>query len=417
MHPSLERAHHLGPDLIALRRELHRVPELDRHLPETQRLVLDALEGLDLEVTTGTALSSVTAVIRGGAHDGTGPVVLLRGDMDALPVSEETGLPFASERPGRMHACGHDLHVTALVGAARLLCERRDELAGDVVLMWQPAEETTAGALAMIEEGLLDAAGRPTDAAYCLHVMSSGRPRGTWFSRPGPLWGASDEFVVRVVGVGGHGSAPHMTRDPIPVACEMVTALQTLVTRRVDINDPVVVTVGKFASGTKENIFPDEAVFEATIRSFSKANRELLEGAVRRLLEGIADAHDLKAEIEWTPGYPVTVNDAEEYALARETLTDLFGEDRYVEEQFADPGTEDFSYVLERVPGTYVSISACATDDPATAPDNHSARAVFDDSVLPDCAAFLAEVATRRINRGASAVSGTRAASRGGSPT
>jgi amidohydrolase len=399
MHPVLERASAIGPDLIALRRELHRVPELDRDLPKTQRLVLDALEGLDLEVTTGEALSSVTAVIRGGAHDGTGPVVLLRGDMDALPVTEETGLEFVSEHPGQMHACGHDLHVASLVGAARLLSERREELAGDVVLMWQPAEETTAGALAMIEEGVLDAAGRPADAAYCLHVMSSGRPRGTWFSRPGPLWGASDEFIVRVVGVGGHGSAPHMTRDPIPVACEMVTALQTLVTRRVDINDPVVLTVGKFAAGTKENIIPDEAVFEATIRSFSKANRDLLAGAVPRLLEGLADAHGLKAEIEWTPGYPVTVNDADEYAFARATLSDLFGEDRYDEEEFADPGTEDFSYVLERVPGTYVSISACATDDPATAPDNHSARAVFDDSVLPDCTAFLTEVATRRLAR------------------
>jgi amidohydrolase len=397
MDPIVERAREIARDLIDLRRELHRVPELDRHLPKTQALVLQALEGLDLEISTGTALSSVTAVIRGGAHDGSGPVVLLRGDMDALPVTEETGVEFASEHPGQMHACGHDLHVAALVGAARLLCERREELAGDVVLMWQPAEETTAGAMAMIDEGLLEAAGRPTDAAYCLHVMSSGRPLGTWFSRPGPLWGASDEFITRVVGVGGHGSAPHMTRDPIPVACEMVTALQALVTRRVDINDPVVLTVGKFAAGTKENIIPDEAVFESTIRSFSAANRVLLEGAVPRLLEGIADAHGLRAEIEWTPGYPVTINDEAEYAFARATLVDLFGEGRYDEEPFADPGTEDFSYVLERVPGAYVSISACSADDVTTAPDNHSARAVFDDSVLPDCAAYLAEVASRRL--------------------
>ncbi len=388
-------------ELIALRRELHRVPELDRDLPKTQALVLDAIAGLDLEVTTGKGLSSVVAVLRGGAHDGSGPVVLLRGDMDALPVAELTGLPYASEHEGRMHACGHDLHVaSAMVGAARLLHERRAELAGDVVLMWQPAEETTAGALAMLDEGLLDVAGRPVDAAYCLHVMAAGRPLGTWYSRPGPLMGASDEFVTRVVGVGGHGSAPHLTRDPIPVACEMVTALQTLVTRRVDINDPVVLTVGKFAAGTKENIISDEAVFETTIRSFSQANRELMAEAVPHLLDGIAGAHGLRAEVEWTPGYPVTVNDAEEYQFARETLVDLFGEERYDEEEFADPGTEDFSYVLERVPGAYLSISACSADDPASAPDNHSARAVFDDSVLPDCAAFLAEVAARRLSRG-----------------
>jgi amidohydrolase len=397
METVLERARAIAPELIALRRKLHRVPELDRQLPKTQALVLAALDGLDLEVTTGDQLTSVTAVLRGGGHDGSGPVVLLRGDMDALPVLEMSGLSYASEHEGRMHACGHDLHAASLVGAARLLHERRDELRGDMVFMWQPAEETTAGALAMIDEGVLDAAGRPLAAAYCLHVMSSGRPLGTWFSRPGPLWAASDEFVVRVVGVGGHGSAPHLTRDPLPVACEMVTALQTLVTRRVDINDPVVLTVGRFAAGTKENIISDEAVFEATIRSFSQANRVMMKEAVHQLLEGIASAHGLRADIVWTPGYPPTVNDADEYAFARETLVDLFGEARYDEEPAPDPGTEDFSYVLERVPGAYLSISACAADDPLIAADNHSARAVFDDSVLPDCAAFLAEVAARRL--------------------
>ena len=250
----------------------------------------------------------------------------------------------------------------------------------------------------MIEEGLLDIAGRRVDAAYCLHVMSAGRPSGVWFSRPGPLMAASDEFVVRVIGAGGHGSAPHLTRDPIPVACEMVTALQTLVTRRVDINDPVVLTVGTFLAGTKENIIPDDARFEATLRSFSPQSRDLMKEAVLRLLAGLAEAHGLRAEIAWSPGYPQTVNDPAEYTLARDTIVDLFGAGRYSEERFPDAGTEDFSYVLERVPGAYLSISACATDSPATAPDNHSARAVFDDSVLPDCAAFLAELATRRLS-------------------
>jgi hippurate hydrolase len=394
----LDRARDGAADIVELRRALHRVPELDRHLPQTQALLLEALDGLDLEVSTGTALSSVTAVLRGGAHDGTGPVVLLRADMDALPVQEETGLPFAAE-DARMHACGHDLHMAALVGAARLLHERRAELPGDVVLMFQPAEETTAGALAMIEEGVLDAAGRPVEAAYCLHVIASGHPLGTWFSRPGTLMAASDEFVVRVLGRGGHGSAPHLALDPIPVACEMVTALQTLVTRRGDVNDPVVLTVGKFAAGTKENIIPDEARFEATIRSFSPQSRRRMEEAVRCLLPGLARAHGLEVDLQWTPGYPTTVNDVAEHEFAREVLADLFGPDAHVEEPFPDPGTEDFSYVLERVPGAYVSVSACATDDPATAPDNHSARAVFDESVLPGCAAFLAEVATRRMAR------------------
>jgi hippurate hydrolase len=393
----LDRAQLLGPELVALRRRLHRVPELDRDLPKTQALVLEGLAGLDLEVTVGERLSSVTAVLRGGGHDGSGPVVLLRGDMDALPVREATGADFASEHEGRMHACGHDLHVAGLVGAARLLHEVRDELPGDVVLMFQPAEETTAGALVMIEEGLLQAAGRPVDAAFCLHVMSSGRPFGTWFSKSGPCGASSDELVVRVVGEGGHGSAPHVARDPLPVACEMVLALQTLVTRRVDIRDPVVLTVGRFSSGTKENIIPDEAEFAATIRTFSRASRTMMEEAVLRLLGGIATAHGLRAEVEWTPGYPPTVNDEAEYAFARDTLVDLFGAERYVEEEFAEPGVEDMAYVLERVPGAYMSVSACAADDPVGAADNHSPRAVFDDRILADCAAYLAEVARRRL--------------------
>jgi amidohydrolase len=399
MKPILERASVMSPDLTTLRRALHRVPELDRKLPKTQALVLAALEGLDLEITVGDKLSSVVAVLRGGGHDGSGPVVLLRGDMDALPVREETGLSYASEHEGLMHACGHDLHVAALAGAARLLYDERASLPGDVVLMFQPAEETSGGALAMIDEGLLDIAGRPVDAAFCLHVISAGHPLGVWFSRPGPLMAASDEFVVRVIGVGGHGSAPHLARDPIPVACEMVTALQTLVTRRIDIDDPVVLTIGRFAAGTKENIIPDEAVFEGTVRSFSADTRSLMQETVPRLLEGLASAHGLRAEVDWVPGYPPTVNDPAEYAFARETLIDLFGIKRYQEEPFADAGTEDFSYVLERIPGAYVSISACAAADPATAADNHSARAVFDESVLPDCAAYLAEVAIRRLAR------------------
>ena len=229
--------------------------------------------------------------------------------------------------------------------------------------------------------------------------MSSGRPRGSWYSRPGTLFAASDELIVHVEGRGGHGAAPHLTLDPVPVACEMVLALQSLVTRKVSVNDPVVLTVGKFAAGTKENIIPDEAVFEATIRSFSAANRSMMKKSVLRLLDGIASAHGLKARVEWTDGYPATVNHDDEYAFARDTLVDLFGSERYDEEEFADPGTEDFSYVLEKVPGAYVCLSACAADDPSRAADNHSARAVFDDAVLPDAAAFLAEVAVRRLGR------------------
>lgn len=400
MTSTTDLAAEYGPDLITLRRELHKVPELDRYLPKTQALVLEALGDLDLEITTGEALSSVTAVLRGrGGPDS--PVVLLRGDMDALPVKELVDVDYASTHDGQMHACGHDLHVAALAGAARILHAKRDELPGDVVFMFQPAEETSGGAPVMMEEGLLDIAGRRVDAAYALHVISAGYPLGTWYSRPGPLMGSSDEFTIRVIGEGGHGSAPHHTKDPIPVACEMVLALQTVVARTIDFRDPAIVTVGTFHAGTKENIIPDDATITGTVRCFSAEQRKQSRDALIRLSEGVAAAHGLRVEVDWVPGYPSTINDDAEYELARETIVDIFGADRFHLEEYADPGVEDFAYVAEAVPSAYVSISACSAEEPATAPDNHSPLAHFDDSVLPDCAAFLAEVAIRRLGRAA----------------
>lgn len=395
MTSTTDLAAEYAAELIALRRELHKVPELDRDLPKTQALVLQALAGLDLEITLGKQLSSVTAVLRGGK--GPGQVVLLRGDMDALPVHELVDVDYASTHPGQMHACGHDLHVAALVGAAKILHAKRAELTGDVVFMFQPAEETSGGAPVMMDEGLLEVAGRRVDAAYALHVISTGYPLGTWYSRPGTLMGSSDEFTVRVVGAGGHGSAPHHTKDPIPVACELVLAIQTMVSRTVDFRDPVIVTVGTFHAGTKENIIPDDATFNGTVRCFSAEQRQKSRDALLRLAEGVAGAHGLRVEVEWLPGYPPTVNDDREYELARQTLVDLFGADRFHLEEHADPGVEDFAYVAEAVPGAYVSVSACSAAEPATAPDNHSPLAHFDDSVLPDCSTFLAEVAIRRL--------------------
>ena len=213
--------------------------------------MLDAIAPLGLEVSTGTGLSSVVAVLRGGRP---GPAVLLRGDMDALPVTEDSGEPFTSERDGVMHACGHDLHVAGLVGAARLLADRRDELAGDVVLMFQPGEEGDHGARLMIEEGVLDAAGSRVVAAYGLHVMSSVLPTGLVASRAGTMLAAADSVVVTVHGRGGHGSMPHLAADPVPVAAEIVLALQAMVTRQFDVFDPVVVTVGRIAAGTTNNV-------------------------------------------------------------------------------------------------------------------------------------------------------------------
>jgi amidohydrolase len=387
----------LRDDLVELRRELHQIPEIGLDLPHTQERVLSAIADLPLEVGTGTSVSSVTAVLRGGRP---GPAVLLRGDMDALPVTERTGLPFTSRNEGAMHACGHDLHTAGLVGAARLLCARREELAGDVVFMFQPGEEGWDGAGHMIREGVLDAAGRPLAAAYGLHVSSALFPNGRFVGRTGTMMAASDALRVRVIGRGGHGSMPYRAMDPVPAACEMVTALQTMVTRAFDVFDPVVITVGTFHAGTRRNIIPDEASFEATVRTFSAAARDRVRDAAVRTCREIAAAYGLRAEAEYVDEYPATVNDAGEHAFLAETVREVFGPQRFAEMDNPLAGAEDFSRVLQAVPGAYVFLGACAGEDPESAPNNHSPLAAFDDGVLADGAALLAELATRRLARG-----------------
>jgi amidohydrolase len=382
-------------DLVTLRRELHQIPEIGLHLPRTQQTVLDALAGLPLEVSVGDSLSSVTAVLRGGRADG--PVVLLRGDMDALPVTERTGEQFTSRHEGAMHACGHDLHTAGLVGAARLLCQRAADLPGDVVFMFQPGEEGYDGARHMIDEGVLGAAGRPVQAAFGLHVTSSKLPAGVFSGRPGPLMAASAGLSVRVVGAGGHGSTPHRTLDPVPAACEMVTALQTMITRRFDVFEPVVITVGSFHAGTKRNIIPDEAEFDATVRAFSTETLEQVSEYAVRLCESIAAAYGLRAEATFHGEYPVTANDPHEHDFLADTVRDVFGAERFTAMEHPLTGSEDFSRVLNEVPGAFVFLGATMHEDPEAAPTNHSPLARFDDAVLPDGAALLAELAVRKL--------------------
>ena len=386
----------LQDDLVRLRRELHQVPEVGLQVPRTQELVLQALDGLPLEISTGTVTTSVTAVLRGGASSG-GPVVLLRGDMDALPVVERTGLDYAA-RGDTMHACGHDLHTAMLVGAAHALSARQEHLAGDVVLMFQPGEEGEDGAGRMIDEGVLDAAGRRADASYALHVTSSMLPSGLFATRPGPLMAAAGVLTVTVRGAGGHGAAPHRAKDPVPVACEMVTALQTFVTRSFDVFDPVVLTVGTFHAGTAHNVIPDGATFEATLRSFSPvAQARLLEDSVR-VVRGVAAAHGVEVDVEARELFPLTSTDPGRAAGAADAVRERFGEERFLELPYPLTGSEDFSRVLDAVPGAMVFLGATPPElDPATSPYNHSPLAAFDDSVLADGAALDAELALQHL--------------------
>ena len=389
----LAEARTIAPDLVALRRDLHRTPEIALDLPATQALVLAALELLGLEVTTGRALTSVTAVLRGGRP---GPAVLLRGDMDGLPVLEDTGEPFASERTGVMHACGHDLHVAGLVGAARLLAAHRDEVAGSVVLMFQPGEEGQHGARLMIDEGVLDAAGERVVAAYGLHVVSAEIPVGVVTARAGTYYAAADQLYVTVRGRGGHGSMPHLAADPVPVAAEITLALQTVVTRQWDAMDPVVVTVGRIAAGTIDNVIPATAELAATVRTFSRAAHAAVPDLLVRAAEHIAAAHGMTAEIRYVRGYPTLVNDADEVARAAR-VTAAVGL-TYQEAPVPITGAEDFSYVLQEVPGAYVTLGATPVDvEPAGAPYNHSAQARYAEEALPQGAALLAALALDRL--------------------
>ncbi|HEV2633780.1 MAG TPA: M20 family metallopeptidase [Actinocrinis sp.] len=386
-----EDAAEIRGELADLRRALHREPELGLELPRTQEKVLGALGGLGLELGSGTGLNSVTAVLRGANP---GPTVLLRGDMDALPLQERGDAGFVSRADGVMHACGHDLHTSLLTGAAKLLSARRDALHGDVVFMFQPGEEGQDGAAHMIEEGVLAATGTLPSAAYAIHVLSGVLPLGVFACRPGPMMAACADLKVVVRGRGGHGSAAHRANDPIPAACEMVTALQTLVTRKFDIFDPVVVTVGSFHAGTKNNIIPDIAEFDATIRTFSAAALGRIQPAVLALLHGIAAAHGLEAEAEFYGLYPVTVNDQAAFETVRRTVRESFGEERFVTMANPMAGSEDFSRILQRVPGAMVFLGATTPGrDPATAPFNHAPEAEFDDAALPEGGALLAGLA------------------------
>jgi amidohydrolase len=385
-------------DLRDIRRTLHGIPETGLHLPKTQRVVLDALGDLPIELHTGQHLSSVVGVLRGGGGTaGDRPSVLLRADMDALALAEDTGLPYASTEPGVMHACGHDLHTAMLIGAARLLSERSKQLPGDVVFMFQPGEEGDAGARHMIGEGVLDATGGRVRAALALHAFAGLASFGTVLTRPGTIMAASDALAVTVRGRGGHASMPHTARDPITAAAAMVVGLQTAVTRRVDALDPVVCTVGVLRAGTRRNIIPESAYFEATVRTFSRRQRETVRQLLPEVINGIAAAHGVTAEVTVEPYYPATVNDAAEVALVRKVTGELPGL-AYTEMPAPLTTAEDFSYVLEQVPGAMVLLGAGprGTDVGRQAP-NHSASVLFDDDILAGGARLYAAWAMQRL--------------------
>jgi amidohydrolase len=390
----LDEARAVYPEAVRLRRSLHQAPEIGLRLPRTQASVLAAIEDLGLRVSTGESVTSVVAVLEGARP---GPTVLLRGDMDALPLQEDTGLEFGSGIADTMHACGHDTHVAMLAGAARVLARRREELAGRVLFMFQPGEEGWHGARYMLDEGLLEAAGEPPSGAFALHA-STMFASGTVNLRGGPQLASSDVLRITLTGRGGHASAPDAANDPIPVACEIVTALNTMVTRRVSVFAPAVVTIAQLKAGTTSNIIPETAYLEGTVRALAAGVRSAVHDNIRRIATNIAAAHEMSAQVEIEIGYPVTVNDGPYAGFAHDTAAALLGDAAV--HQMADPimGAEDFSYVLERVPGALAFLGACPPGiEPGQAPPNHSNRVVFDEPAMVSGIATYAAVALQHL--------------------
>jgi len=376
---ALHAAAAIHADTVALRRRLHRIPEVGNILPKTRAVVLESLDGLPLEISLHESTSGIVAVLEG---KNPGPSIILRGDMDALAMPEDTGLDFASEHDGSMHACGHDLHTAMLVGAARLLSDRRDELSGRVVFMFQPGEEGHFGARLMLEEGLLDTVNPPPDRAFALHVTSL-YSSGTVNLRPGPMMAAADKVKITLIGRGGHASAPHNATDPVPVVAEIVLAIEVALTRTVNVWDPAVVTFGQISAGTAYNVIPESATLLGTIRTFSAERHHQVHAMVRQVVAGVAAAHGVEATVDIEVGYPVTVNDAAVAGRVVELAAAVAGADAINVMESPIMGAEDWSYVLQRVPGVMAFLGACpAGVDPESAPPNHSNRVIFDEDAM-----------------------------------
>ncbi|MFL6121204.1 M20 family metallopeptidase [Actinophytocola sp.] len=386
----LDAARALQPRTVSLRRRLHKHPELGLDLPKSQAAVLHALDGLGLHVSTGKSCTSVIAVLNG---ERPGPTVLLRGDMDALPLQEDSGLAFSSEEDGRMHACGHDTHTAMLVSAARLLESRKSALTGKVVFMFQPGEEGEHGARHMLEDGVLEAAGRPVEQAFALHITSTAQS-GVVMCRPGPMMASADAYTVTVKGKGGHGAMPDRAVDPVPAAAAMVGALQTMITRRFSVFDPAVLTIGRITAGTTSNIIPETAELQGTVRTLSDRAREIVQAEIPKVCEHIAAAHGCTTTFRIDTGYPATNNDAAVAPHVLELAGAVLGQKNSALMPEPLMASEDFSYVLQQVPGVMAFLGACPPGvTPEAAAPNHSNRVHFDESAFAHGVAMYAAFA------------------------
>lgn len=394
-HDWFSLAEALQPDTIALRRAIHAEPELGVMNPKTTAKVKAALAGLPLTFKEGPSTTGLIAILDGARP---GRTVLLRGDMDALPMPEDADVPYRSTVDNVMHACGHDSHTAMLASAAKILCAKRDALAGRVVFMFQPGEEGHFGAKFMLDDGLLD--DPPPDAAFALHIMPNA-PAGVFAARAGTMLASSDTIDITVVGKGGHASMPHDAIDPIPIACEIVMALQQFVTRRINAHDPIVLTFGKIEAGTTSNVIPESAHLLGTVRAVSEASRAAAHAGIQRVASHVALAHNAHAEVTITKGFPVTVCDARGVALAQAAISDLFGETDWRTMPAPVMGAEDFSYVLQQIPGAFVFLGVCPDgEDWRSACPCHSNKMQLNEAIMARGVAAHCAIAERFLARG-----------------
>lgn len=392
------------PFMQANRQKFHQIAEVGLHLPLTQAAVLESIEGLG-EIALGDSLSSITLLIRGAKP---GPTVLIRADMDALPVIEDSGEAFASTN-GAMHACGHDLHMSIGIGAAHLVHTHRDQLAGNVLFWFQPGEEGNGGADVMLAEGSHLIEGVKPIAAYGVHVFSMYQS-GIFGTKRGALMASAGDIRVTVKGAGGHGSMPWLSNDPISVMAQMISSIQPAINRELTQLDATIVNVCwvKAGNDVTSNVTPAEASFGATIRTFSEEHFDKVRMVLRRLLKGIADAYGVEVEIvidnDLGHATKVLYNDDAAVTRVERVAPQVLGAGRYINLKDPTPGGEDFASVLKEIPGAFVFVGACPKDlDPATAPNNHSEKVRFDDTVMPDAAALLASLAFDTLDEAAAA--------------
>ncbi len=381
--PVINRIAGFAEEMTGWRQHLHAHPELGFDCHETARFVVERLQECGItDIHTGIAKTGVVAIVEG---QGDGPTIGLRADMDALPIAEETGLPYASTHPGRMHACGHDGHTTMLLGAAKYLAETRN-FAGRVALIFQPAEEDGGGGGVMVEEGIMDRF--DISQVYGIH-NAPGLPLGMFCTAPGPLLAAVDTFEIHIRGLGGHGATPHETRDPVVAALAIAQGIQTISSRNHYALDDLVISVTQVHAGSAENIVPETAFVGGTVRTFDAEVQAMVQRRMKQIVTGTAAAYDVEAELDYQVWYPATINDADRAAFAAEVAREVVGADNVDDATTREMGAEDFSYMLNARPGAFLFLGQ------GEGAGLHQSKYNFNDAVAPVGASFFARLVER----------------------